>query len=61
MAPRYRTQVASNSFVGRCETLVNLCGHTEAQGGRVIGAFALTGKPYLAKFALSQERLASLR
>jgi hypothetical protein len=41
--------------------LANFRGHIEANGGRVIGAVALTGKPYSAKLALSDPQLAELR
>ena len=39
----------------------NLKGYIESQGGIVLAAVALTGKPYSAKLRLSPERLAELR
>lgn len=42
-------------------TFASLKGHIESQGGKVIGAIALTGKQYSAKIAISVETLSSLR
>ena len=42
-------------------TLANLKGHIESNGGRVLAAVALTGKPHSAKLALTTERLQDLR
>ena len=53
--------VLVDDFVGMGGTLANLKGHVESQGGRVLAAVALTGKPYSAKLAVSPERLHELR
>ena len=50
-----------DDFVGQGGTLANLRGWIEKQGGRVVGAVALTGKPYSAKLNPSQEQLYELR
>ena len=42
-------------------TFAALASHIEAGGGRVVGAFALTGKQYSAKIALSPDTLQALR
>jgi hypoxanthine-guanine phosphoribosyltransferase len=49
-----------DDFVGQGGTLANFRGHFIYNGGRVLGACVLTGKPYSAKIALSSQRLASL-
>lgn len=43
-----------DDFVGQGGTLANFRGYLIANGGRVIGATVLTGKPYSAKIALSK-------
>jgi hypothetical protein len=40
-----------DDFVGQGGTLANLIGFIKSQGGHVVGATALTGKPYSAKLA----------
>jgi phosphoribosylpyrophosphate synthetase len=50
-----------DDFIGQGGTLANLRGHIESQGGRVVGAAVLTGKPFSAKIALSEDMLDSLR
>jgi hypothetical protein len=50
-----------DDFVGMGGTLANLRGHIESQGGRVLAAIALTGKPHSAKLRLTPERLHELR
>lgn len=50
-----------DDFVGQGGTLANLRGHILAGGGRVLAATALTGKPYSAKLALSENQLIELR
>lgn len=44
-----------DDFVGQGGTLANLKGHIETNGGCVIGAVVLTGKPFSARLALSGE------
>jgi hypothetical protein len=53
--------VLVDDFVGMGGTLANLRGYIEAQGGKVIGAVTLTGKPYSAKLSLEQTQLQELR
>lgn len=53
--------VLVDDFVGQGGTLANLKGFVETQGGRVIGATALTGKPYSAILKLAPDQLAALR
>jgi hypothetical protein len=53
--------VLVDDFVGMGGTLANLRGYIEAQGGLVMAAVALTGKPYSAKLALELEQLRELR
>lgn len=50
-----------DDFVGQGGTLANLRGHIEQNGGNVLMATVLTGKPYSAKLALTSETLAALR
>lgn len=50
-----------DDFIGQGGTLANLRGHIETQGGCVVGATVLTGKPFSAKIALSRKMLDSLR
>ena len=56
-----RTYVLVDDFVGMGGTLANLRGHIESNGGHVLAAVTLTGKPHSAKLALSAERLHELR
>ena len=53
--------VLVDDFVGQGGTLANLRGFIEKRGGRVVGATALTGKPYSAILRLSSDQLARLR
>jgi hypothetical protein len=50
-----------DDLVGQGGTLANLRGFVESNGGRVVGATALTGKSYSAKLALDEQTLKSLR
>ena len=50
-----------DDFIGQGGTMANFRGHIVAHGCHVFGALALTGKPYSAKLALSDEQLAELR
>ena len=56
-----REYLMVDDFVGQGGTLANLRGWIEKQGGHVVGAVALTGKPYSAKLNPSQEQLHELR
>ncbi|MXW79411.1 MAG: type I-U CRISPR-associated protein Cas5/Cas6, partial [Gemmatimonadetes bacterium] len=56
-----REYVMVDDFVGQGGTLANLRGWIAKQGGKVVGAVALTGKPYSAKLNPSQEQLHELR
>jgi hypothetical protein len=53
--------VLVDDFVGMGGTLANLKGYIESQGGRVLAAVSLTGKPHSAKLAPTPERLIELR
>jgi hypothetical protein len=53
--------VLVDDFVGMGGTLANLKGYIESQGGKVLAAVSLTGKPHSAKLALSPARLIELR
>ncbi len=53
--------VMVDDFVGMGGTLANLRGHIESQGGQVLAAVVLTGKPHSARLRLSAERLNELR
>ena len=53
--------VLVDDFVGMGGTLANLKGYIESQGGRVLAAVSLTGKPHSAKLAPTPERLHELR
>ena len=53
--------VMVDDFIGMGGTLANLRGYIESQGGSVLAAVALTGKPYSAKLKSSPERLEELR
>ena len=50
-----------DDFIGQGGTLANLRGWVEKRGGTVVGAVALTGKPYSAKLGPSEEQLDELR
>ena len=56
-----REYVLVDDFVGMGGTLANLKGHIESNGGKVLAAVSLTGKPHSSKLALSPERLQELR
>jgi len=56
-----RSYVLIDDFVGQGGTLANLRGHVLAQGGRIAGYIALTGKARSAKIALALETLRALR
>ena len=50
-----------DDFVGQGGTLANLIGYISANGGEVIGATVLTGKPHSAKLAPDNVSIQSLR
>lgn len=50
-----------DDFIGQGGTLANLRGFIETEGGSVLGATVLTGKPFSAKLALELGQLQSLR
>ena len=56
-----RDYVLVDDFVGMGGTLANLKGYIESNGGHVVAAVSLTGKPHSAKLALTPERLHELR
>ena len=56
-----REYVMVDDFIGQGGTMANLRGWIEKQGGSVIGAVALTGKPYSAKLNPTKEQLHELR
>ena len=56
-----RSYVMVDDFVGQGGTLANLRGWIECQDARIVGAVALTGKPYSAKLNPSREQLHELR
>ncbi len=58
---RGQEYILVDDFVGMGGTLANLRGYIEEQGGTVIAAVTLTGKPYSAKLALDQQQLQELR
>ena len=53
--------VLVDDFVGMGGTLANLKGYIESNGGHVLAAVALTGKPHSARLAPTAERLRELR
>lgn len=53
--------VLVDDFVGMGGTLANMKGYIESQGGKVLAAVCLTGKPHSAKLALTPQRLVELR
>lgn len=59
--PRGRAAVIVDDTLTQGGTFASLKGHIESLGGRVVGAFALTGKQYSAKLALSSAMLAEVR
>lgn len=50
-----------DDFIGQGGTLANFRGYIEANGGHVLGATVLTGKPFSAKISLCEQQLNSLR
>jgi hypothetical protein len=50
-----------DDFIGQGGTMANLRGWIEVQKGEVVGAVALSGKPYSAKLQPSEEQLHELR
>ena len=57
---RDRKYLMVDDFIGQGGTLANLRGWIEKQGGAVVGAVGLTGKPYSAKLSPSKEQLHEL-
>ena len=53
--------VLVDDFIGMGGTLANLRGYIETNGGKVLAAVALTGKPHSAKLQLTQTSLDELR
>ena len=53
--------VMVDDFIGQGGTLANLRGWIEKRGGKVVGAVALTGKPFSARLNPSEEQLHELR
>jgi hypothetical protein len=47
--------------VGQGGTLANLAGYIHGQGGAIVGATVLTGKPYSAKLAPGEAQIRALR
>jgi hypoxanthine-guanine phosphoribosyltransferase len=56
-----RRYLIVDDFVAQGGTLANLIGYISSQGGQVVGATALTGKPYSAKLAPDQPLIDALR
>ena len=56
-----RTYIVVDDFIGQGGTLANLRGWVEKNGGTVIHAVGLTGKPYSAKLAPTKEQLHELK
>ena len=56
-----REYLMVDDFIGQGGTLANLRGWIEKNGGKVIGAVVLTGKPYSAKLSPTKEQLHELR
>ena len=50
-----------DDFIGQGGTLANMRSHILAGGGKVLGATALTGKPYSVKIAVELETITQLR
>lgn len=50
-----------DDFIGQGGTMANFRGYIEQNGGLVLGAVSLTGKPYSAQLAVSALRLNELR
>lgn len=58
---RGKTYLMVDDFIGQGGTLANLKGYIESNGGKVDMATTLTGKPYSAKLALTDDTLLRLR
>ena len=56
-----RSYFLVDDFVGQGGTLANLIGFIRSNGGRVLGATVLTGKPYSAKLAPDLASIQALR
>jgi hypothetical protein len=56
-----RAYLIVDDFVGQGGTLANLIGFIRSQGGEVLGATVLTGKPYSAKLAPDEAQIRALR
>ena len=56
-----RQYIMVDDFIGQGGTLANLRGWVEKQGGKVVGAVGLTGKPYSAKLNPTKEQIHELR
>ena len=56
-----RTYIMVDDFIGQGGTLANLRGWIKNNGGTVVHAVGLTGKPYSARLKPSQEQLDELR
>ena len=56
-----RQYVLVDDFIGQGGTMANLRGWIEKEGGSVVGAVGLTGKPYSARLAPTKEQLDELR
>lgn len=53
--------VLVDDFIGQGGTLANLRGYIESNGGRVVAACVMAGKPFSAKLKLEHETLLQLR
>jgi hypothetical protein len=53
--------VIVDDFIGQGGTIANLRGHVHQQGGRILCATTLTGKPYSALLHQSSDKLSELR
>lgn len=56
-----REYLLVDDFIGQGGTMANLRGWIESQRGQVVGAVALSGKPYSAKLQPTEEQLHELR
>ena len=56
-----RKYIMVDDFIGQGGTLANLHGWIGQQGGKVVGAVGLTGKPYSAKLNPTKEQIHELR
>jgi hypoxanthine-guanine phosphoribosyltransferase len=60
-AVRGTTYLIVDDFVGQGGTLANLIGYIRSEGGEILCATALTGKPYSAKLAPDRGQIEALR